>query len=165
MSFGSTYSGEGTALIVGNNSSTEQTFTSSYTWKLSPDATSYTYAVINYENSIIGKKKLSAVYSYAYFPGANWVETSSNGCLNFNTAYYYDSDTNTSFIWVTINGVYNKLNYSSEELDILVVEPSSASVKEELKKRSRSTEEFKKLLESRSHLKKIYLKLKDKLKK
>ena len=55
-------------------------------------------STIDYENSIIGKKKLSAVSTDAYFYSSFFAETASNGCLNFITSYYYDSDIDNLFV-------------------------------------------------------------------
>ena len=53
------------------------------------------------------------------------------------------------FINVIISGVYKKCNYSSEEIDMIVTTSASASNIESITKKSRSSEEFHKLLEEK----------------
>ena len=62
-----------------------------------------------------------------------------------------------------VTGVHKKCNYSSYELDYLVSENASASVRDALKKKSATTEVFHKLLDAKPHLKKLYNKVKAKL--
>jgi len=158
-----TYSGLGDALVVNNNCKSLKQFTSSYKWTFPTDAYS-AFSVINYQNSFIGKRTLSAVFiNDSNSDSTNyWNEISSDGLLNFKAEYYYDSSIDSTFILVTITGVYKKCNYSSREIDLLVSETTSASVKEKLKKGSRSSEDFHKLLNSDQSLNKKYLKLKAK---
>jgi hypothetical protein len=151
-----TYIGTGEALVISNKCNKIVPFTSSYTWTFSNDS-NYVLYKINYNNSFIGSRILSANYDYHLF-----VEISSDGLLNFNATYYYDEETKKNYIFLSINGVYKKCNYSSYELD---VETPSSSVNEELKKKSRSFEssvEFHKLLDSNPDLKKRYLQIKEK---
>lgn len=64
-------------------------FTSSYTWEFANPTMVSIFSKINYENSIIGKRTLSAVTSLYSSPySATWSELSSDGLLNF----YTDSD-------------------------------------------------------------------------
>jgi hypothetical protein len=156
------YIGEGSAFIVHNKCNKVKNFTSSYKWAFPEPGDFSNFSIINYENSIIGKKNLSAVIddNFDY-----WSEVSSNGLLNFNTKYYYDEDLDAYFITVIATGVYKKCNYSSYELDYLVLQDSSVSVRDALKNKSANSEEFHKLLESKSHYKKIYNKIKEKLSK
>jgi hypothetical protein len=152
------YIGEGSAFFVHNKCKKIKNFTSSYKWAF-PDPGDFSiFSIINYENSILGKKNLSAVIddNFDY-----WAEVSSNGLLNFNAKYYYDEDIDAYFIIVIITGVYKKCNYSSYELDYLVLEDSS--VNNTLKKKSANSEQFHKLLDSKPHYKKLYDKIINKL--
>jgi hypothetical protein len=152
------YIGEGSAFFVHNKCKKIKNFTSSYKWAF-PDPGDFSiFSIINYENSIIGKKNLSAIIddNFDY-----WAEVSSNGLLNFNAKYYYDEDIDAYFITVIATGVYKKCNYSSYELDYLVLEDSS--VNNTLKKKSANSEQFHKLLDSKPHYKKLYDKIREKL--
>lgn len=163
---GQTYSGEGQALIVGNNCSVIKSFYSSYKWSMSPDATNSDFAIIDYENSILGKKRLSAVYTYQVFDAyfyQTWQEISSDGSLNFVALYFYDADYDFFYVIVNITGIHKKCNYSSTELDYLVVDTLSAAAKENFKKQCGTTADLHKILESNSDLKKKYGILKTKM--
>ena len=154
------YIGEGSAFFVHNKCKKIKNFTSSYKWAF-PDPGDFSiFSIINYENSILGKKNLSAVIddNFDY-----WAEVSSNGLLNFNAKYYYDEDIDAYFITVIATGVYKKCNYSSYELDYLVLEDSSDSAYNTLKKKSANSEQFHKLLDSKPHYKKLYDKIRNKL--
>jgi hypothetical protein len=153
-----TYTGSGEALVVKSNCNKLVPFTSSYKWSFGGDGSDEYLSKIEYNNSFIGSRTLSVVY----VNGSNYVEIGSDGLLNFNTSYLYDQDTDTFFIYVTITGVYKKCNYSSYELDVLNNSLSAAS-KNSLKKKSGSSEEFHKLLDSNPNLKKKYLQIKAKL--
>jgi len=146
-----TYTGSGQALIISSKCNKLVPFTSSYKWTYGGDGSDVTLAKLEYENSFIGSRTLSAVY------GDN--ELSSDGLLNFS-AFYYD-DGRFRFVYVRITGVYKKCNYSSHELDILTSSSSAASVK--VNKKSGSSEEFHKLLDEKPNLKKKYLEIKAKL--
>jgi hypothetical protein len=87
-------------------------------------------------------------------------ELSSDGLLNFSTRYFRDG--RFYFVYVRITGVYKKCNYSSYELDILTSSSFAAS-NDSLQKKSDSSEEFHKLLDSNPNLKKKYLQIKAKL--
>jgi hypothetical protein len=157
-----TYTGSGQALIVSSKCNKLVPFISSYKWSIGGDGSDQNLAKIEYNNSFIGSRTFSAVYAITNVLGSDWVEIGSDGLLNFNTSYLYDQDTDTFFIYVTITGVYKKCNYSSYELDVLNNSLSAAS-KDSLKKKSRSSEDFHKLLNSNSELKKRYLQIKAKL--
>ena len=118
---------------------------------------------MNYENSIIGKRNLSAVIDNFIVETDLYAELSSDGSLNFNAQYYYDEELDVFFITVVITGVHKKCNYSSYELDYLVLQDTTTSVRNSLKKKSASTETFHKLLNAKPHLKKLYNKIKVKL--
>ena len=152
------YIGEGSAFFVHNKCKKIKNFTSSYKWAFPDPGDFSVFSSINYENSIIGKKNLSAVIddNFDY-----WAEVSSNGLLNFNAKYYYDEDIDAYFITVIATGVYKKCNYSSYELDYLVLEDSS--INNTLKKKSANSEQFHKLLDSKPHYKKLYDKIREKL--
>jgi hypothetical protein len=154
------YVGEGSAFFVNNKCKKIKNFTSSYKWAFPEPGDFSIFSIINYENSIIGKKNLSAVIddNFDY-----WAEVSSNGLLNFNAKYYYDEETDVYFITVITTGVYKKCNYSSYELDYLVLQNSPVSIQDALKKKSANSEEFHKLLDSKPHYKKLYNKIKEKL--
>lgn len=159
-----TYVGEGSALFVrGDKCNKVQSFKSSYKWAY-PDPGDFSiFSIINYENSIIGKRNLSAIIDNFIVDTDLYAELSSDGSLNFNTQYYYDEDLDTFFITVVIYGIYKKCNYSSYELDYLVLQDASASVRNALKKKSANKEVFHKLLNTKPHLKKLYNKIKAKL--
>jgi len=152
------YIGEGSAFFVHNKCKKIKNFTSSYKWAFPDPGDFSVFSIINYENSILGKKNLSAVIddNFDY-----WAEVSSNGLLNFNAKYYYDEDIDAYFITVIATGVYKKCNYSSYELDYLVLEDSP--VNNTLKKKSANSEQFHKLLDSKPHYKKLYDKIREKL--
>lgn len=135
-------------------------FTSSYRWTYGGDGSSNYLSKINYNNSFISSKVFSGVFTTSYVLGSNFVEIGSDGLLNFNTSYYYDSSTCTNYVNVKITGVYKKCNYSSDELDYLTSYSSTASVKVN---KTGSSEEFHKLLDSNPNLKKKYLQIKAKL--
>ena len=87
---------------------------------------------------------------------------SSDGLLNFTTYIFYDTE--TIFLYITITGLYKKCKYASEEIDIYIPPASSsAAVVNTLKKKSKSSDELHKLLDSKPNLKKKYLQLKAKL--
>jgi len=97
-----------------------------------------------------------------YNPFSIWDEVGFDGTLNYNTGYYYDED--IFFVIVTIYGKYKSCNYSSEELDYLVLPPTtSAAVINNLKNKSRNSEALHKLLDEKPSLKKRYLEIKAKL--
>ena len=163
MSDSNKYTGEGQALVVREKCKQLKSFTSSYSWEFA-DPTEYSiFSKINYENSIIGKRTLSAVTSPYNNPNsATWSELSSDGLLNFYANYYIDFD-DDELIVVKITGIYKKCNYSSREIDYLVPTTTNAATRELVKKKSGSSEEFHKLLESDPELNKSYLNLKAKL--
>jgi hypothetical protein len=158
------YVGEGSALFVrGDKCNRVQNFTSSYKWTYPDPGDFNIFSIVNYENSIIGKRNLSAVIDNFIIETDLYAELSSDGTLNFNAQYYFDEDLDVFFITVVIFGVYKKCNYSSYELDYLVLEDTSASVRNALKKKSATTEVFHKLLDAKPHLKKLYNKIRVKL--
>jgi len=158
-----TYVGEGSALFVRDKCNKVQNFKSSYKWTYPDPGDFNIFSIVNYENSIIGKRNLSAVIDNFIVETDLYAELSSDGSLNFNAQYYYDEELDVFFITVVITGVHKKCNYSSYELDYLVLEDASASVRNSLKKKSASTELFHKLLNAKPHLKKLYNKIKAKL--
>ena len=158
-----TYVGEGSALFVRDKCNKVQNFKSSYKWTYPDPGDFNIFSIVNYENSIIGKRNLSAVIDNFIVETDLYAELSSDGSLNFNAQYYYDEELDVFFITVVITGVHKKCNYSSYELDNLVLENASASARNALKKKSASTEVFHKLLNAKPHLKKLYNKVKAKL--
>jgi hypothetical protein len=156
-----TFIGSGDALILSDKCNKLVPFTSSYTYTFGGDGSSILLSKINYNNSFIGSRVFSAVFTTSDVLGSNFVEIGSDGLLNFNTSYYFDSSTDTNFIYVTITGVYKKCNYASYELDNLTPSSSAASVK--VNNKTGSSEEFHKLLDSNPNLKKKYLQIKAKL--
>jgi hypothetical protein len=158
-----TYVGEGSALFVRDKCNKVQNFKSSYKWTYPDPGDFNIFSIVNYENSIIGKRNLSAVIDNFIVETDLNAELSSDGSLNFNAQYYYDEELDVFFITVVITGVHKKCNYSSYELDNLVLENASASARNYLKKKSASTEVFHKLLNAKPHLKKLYNKVKAKL--
>jgi hypothetical protein len=158
-----TYVGEGSALFVRDKCNKVQNFKSSYKWTYPDPGDFNIFSIVNYENSIIGKRNLSAVIDNFIVETDLYAELSSDGSLNFNAQYYYDEELDVFFITVVITGVHKKCNYSSYELDYLVLQDTSASVRNSLKKKSASTETFHKLLNAKPHLKKLYNKIKVKL--
>ena len=158
------YVGEGSALFVrGDKYNKVQNFKSSYRWTYPDPGDFNIFSIVNYENSIIGKRNLSAVIDNFIIETDIYAELSSDGSLNFNTQYYYDIGLDVFFITIVITGVHKKCNYSSYELDYLVSQNVSASVRNSLKKKSATTEVFHKLLNAKPHLKKLYNKIKTKL--
>ena len=154
-----TSTGSGEALIISNKCNKLVPFTSSYKWSLGGDGSNFALAKIEYENSFIGSRILSAIYSLDTIS-----EISSDGLLNFTTKYFTDPDTEIFYIYLIITGVYKKCNYASEELDVFTpTASSSAVVVNTLKKKSKSPEEFHKLLDEKPNLKKKYLEIKAKL--
>ena len=158
-----TYVGEGSALFVRDKCNKVQNFKSSYKWTYPDPGDFNIFSIVNYENSIIGKRNLSAVIDNFIVETDLYAELSSDGSLNFNAQYYYDEELDVFFITVVITGVHKKCNYSSYELDYLVLQDTTASVRNALKKKSASTETFHKLLNAKPHLKKLYNKVKAKL--
>jgi len=152
-----TYTGSGRALVVSSKCNKLVDFTSSYTWSIGGDGSDDYLYKIEYNNSLIGSRTLSAVIDLVEDE-----EICSDKCLNFITNYFVDEDTGVFFVYVTINGVYKKCNYSSYEIDVESAALSAAS-RDVLKKKSRSSEEFHKLLDSKADLKKKYLEIKAKL--
>ena len=150
-----TYTGSGEALVVKSNCNKLVPFTSSYKY-IDGGSINYSLYRIEYNNSFIGSKTLSAVYD-----GTN--EISSDGSLNFNAEYFYDSVTEAEYIYLTITGVYKKCNYASFELDIRTPSSSSSEASVKVNKKSGSSEDFHKLLNSNPNLKKKYLQIKAKL--
>lgn len=148
-----TYTGSGEALVVKSNCNKLVPFTSSYKY-IDGGSINYSLWKIEYNNSFIGSRTLSAYYKYGN-------EISSDGSLNFNAEYFYDSVTEAYYIYLNITGVYKKCNYASSELDIETPSSSAASIK--VNKKSGSSEEFHKLLDSNPNLKKKYLQIKAKL--
>lgn len=158
-----TYVGEGSALFVRDKCNKVQNFKSSYKWTYPDPGDFNIFSIVNYENSIIGKRNLSAVIDNFIVETDLYAELSSDGSLNFNAQYYYDEELDVFFITVVITGVHKKCNYSSYELDYLVLQDTTASARNALKKKSASTETFHKLLNAKPHLKKLYNKIKVKL--
>ena len=149
------FSGSGNALVISNKCNKLVPFTSSYNWTFGGDGSDLELSKINYNNSFIGSRILSAVYD------GTSVEISSDGLLNFITTYFYDIETEKYYIFLRITGVYKKCNYSSYELDVELLS-SYSSVKNKSRS-SESSEEFHKLLDSKPNLKKKYLQIKAKL--
>jgi hypothetical protein len=148
------FSGEGNACIVRKNCNEIKPFTSksTATQKISPN---YQFSILNYENSIIGKRLLSLVY---FAPSFRQEYIGSDGLLNFISQIYVSDG--ILYNLIHISGVYKKCNYSSKELQKLVfTAENSKTVIDHLKSIARSEDEFNKLLESDASLKKSFLKL------
>jgi len=163
-----TYTGSGEALVLNAKCNKLIPFTSSYTWTNGGNGSNYFLPYINYENSIIGKRKFCAVFKRTYLPESDntiniWNELGFDGSLNYNASYFYNFEDNIQYIVVIIYGKYKSCNYSSEEIDYRDTTLLSASTKEELKKKSGSIKELDKLLEEKPALKKRYLEIKAKL--
>ena len=163
-----TYSGSGEAIVLNAKCNKLISFTSSYKWTNGGDGSNYDLVIINYQNSLIGKRKFTAAYKNTYLPTTNnkrsyWNELGSDGDLNFNTTYFFDTNTEIYFIVVTIYGKYKSCSYSSEELDYEVTIPTTADDEEDEYNKTRSSEEFHRLLDSKPNLKKRYLQIKTKL--
>ncbi len=156
-----TFTGSGEALILNSKCNKVIPFTSSYKWTNGGDGSNYFLVIIDYQNSIIGKRKFNAVFKNTGNPNTSWNELGFDGTLNYYTSYYYDLE--IEFIVVSIYGKYKSCNYSSDEIDYNVINSTSASAKESLKKKSGSSEEFHKLLDEKPNLKKKYLEIKAKL--
>ena len=153
----SSWIGLGQAFVVGSKCNKLIPFTSSYNWTWSGDA-GFDLGKIEYNNSFIGSRTLSAIVS-----AASNTELSSDGLLNFIIDQFYDVDTDSFFIYVTITGLYKKCKYASEEIDIFIPSASSSATAasvSSLKKKSKNSDEFHKLLDSKPNLKKKYLQLK-----
>ena len=153
-----TFTGSGRALVISSTCNKLVDFTSSYSWSIGGDGSDLYLYKIEYNNSLIGSRTLSAV-----FDQVNRELICSDKLLNFITIIFLDEDTGIYFVYVTINGVYKKCKYASYELDFLVLEDKSTSVQNALKKKSATTEVFHKLLDSNENLKKRYLQIKAKL--
>ena len=80
-------------MIVKSNCNKIVPFTSTYKWTYGGDGSSNYLSKINYNNSFIGSRVFSAVFTTSDVLGSNFVEIGSDGLLNFNTSYYYDSST------------------------------------------------------------------------
>jgi len=144
------FSGSGEGLIVNDNNEQLRTFSSVYTYRYAKND-SELFSIIDYENSIIGKRKLSAIFTNRV-TGSSFIEYASDGLLNFATEYFFP------FIIVTITGEYNKSNYSSSEIDEYkgLVTAKSTFLQDEFKKRSMSEDEFNSKLEANPFLRKKY---------
>ena len=112
---------------------------------------------IIYKNSFIGSKTFSMVSNIYNF------SQGSDELTNFFLEPFVDEESNI-YLFIDITGIYKKCNYSLIDLQILLPsENSSASVRETLKKNSKSPEEFKKLLKEKPNINTRYLQLKSKL--
>ena len=94
---------------------------------------------------------------------AVYQELASDGLLNFVNIFFFDEQLNNFFVIITITGRYKKCNYLSIDLQYRL--PSKSSSVNALKKKSRSSEEFHKILDQNESLKKKYLQIKSKLSK
>jgi hypothetical protein len=151
----SNFSGEGKALIVREKCNQLKPFTS----KSSFTYTDISYLIVNYENTIIGKRLLSVVF---YSPNFRQEYIGSNGLLNFNIIIYVSEGILYNLIHIT--GVYKKCNYSSREFQRLVFTPETSKTDiDHLKSIAKSEDEFKELLESDANLKNSFLKLNAKI--
>lgn len=148
----SNFSGEGKALVVREKCFEVKPFTSKSTFTRNFDAQNY---IFNYENTIIGKKLLSMVY---YSQNFRQEYIGSNGLLNFITIIYLSEGILYNIVYIT--GVYKKCNYSSRELQRLILNPEINKTDiDYLKSIAKSADEFNELLESDASLKKSFLKL------
>lgn len=149
-----TFSGEGQALVVHDNIDGLRPFSS--VWAYKEAAPGSRFSIVDYQNSVIGRRKLSSIFT-DYVNGSNGRDYASDGLLNFVAAYYASSSGNF-FVIVTITGVYNKCNYSSIEIDQYrgVTSISSKSVNNESGKKSISEEEFNAILDAHPFLREKY---------
>jgi len=140
MSF--SYSGEGQALVIKEKCSSIKKFTSSSNF--------YEYSngfyKMNYENSVIGKKLLSIVFTESD------TAIASDGLLNYEILSLILDE--SPYLFIFIAGVQKGYKYSSFELQKLDSSSTSTAIK------AKSADESHKLLESNASLKKVYLKLK-----
>lgn len=147
MSF--SYSGEGQALVIKEKCSSIKKFTSSSNF--------YDYSngfyKLNYENSVIGKKLLSSIYTAE---SDNLI--ASDGLLNYELFPLYLDE--TPYLLIFIAGVQKEYKYSSFELQKIDSFSTSTAANNFFKSKAKSADESHKLLESNSSLKKVYLKLK-----
>jgi hypothetical protein len=153
-----TFSGKGEGLFLREKCNSFKTFNSTYTYRCGCGyEDNCNLSIINYENSIIGKKLLASSYN-----NNENLELSSDGLLNFNTYYYNIDNDNTYYIVVYVTGIHKKCKYSSYEIDHYVPSATNKRLLDNLKGKAKGADEFFKLLDSNSNLKKIYLKLKEK---
>jgi hypothetical protein len=149
-----TFSGSGEALVVHDNNDGVRPFSSVYAFRsVEPSGT---FSVVDYQNSVIGRRKLSSVFTNRV-TGSTFRDYASDGLLNFVTGYFRTTS-GISVVIVTITGVYNKCNYSSIELDryIGITSTTSKSVNNDFEKRSMSEDEFNLILEAHPFLRKKY---------
>ena len=104
--------------------------------------------------------RVFCIFNINFIPNNNFKDYSSNGLLNFYIDYYNVDD--NYYIILFITGVHKKCNYSSYEIDYYVPSATNKVVSDNLKSKSRGADEFYKLLESNTGLKKSFLKLKTK---
>lgn len=159
------FTGFGNAYIISSKCKKLIPFTSSYSYIFSEEGSieNRNFSTITYKNSLIGTKILSAVYGPKYEDSAVYQELASDGLLNFVNIFFFDEQLNNFFVIITITGRYKKCNYSSIDLQYRL--PSKSSFVNDLKKKSRSSEEFHKILDKNEDLKKKYLQIKSKLSK
>jgi len=149
-----TFSGSGEALVVHDDNDALRPFSSVYAFRtVGPSST---FSVVDYQNSIIGRRKLSSIFTNR-ISGSTFRDYASDGLLNFVIGYF-ETTSGIFVAIVTITGVYNKCNYSSIELDeyIGITSTTSKSVKDEFKKKSMSEDEFNAILDAHPFLRKKY---------
>jgi len=151
------YAGIGEALFVREKCDSLKIFTSKSTFTTTSSKDFY---VINYENSIIGKQLLSGVND----PYTGLGIVAVNSSFNFRFVFFEVIEDGIRIIYLLsqIAGEYKKCNYSSVDLQLYIPSVASKEVNDHLKSHVRGADEFFKLLDSNSNLKKIYLKLKEK---
>ena len=159
------FTGFGNAYIISSKCKKLIPFTSSYSYIFSEEGSieNRNFSTITYKNSLIGTRTLSAVYGPKYEDSAVYQELASDGLLNFVNIFFFDEQLNNFFVIITITGRYKKCNYLSIDLQYRL--PSKSSSVNALKKKSRSSEEFHKILDQNESLKKKYLQIKSKLSK
>ena len=154
--------GSGTAYIISNKCKKLIPFTSSYSYIFSEEGSieNRNFSTITYKNSLIGTRTLSAVYGPKYDDNAVYQELASDGLLNFVNIFFFDAQLNNFIVIITITGRYKKCNYSSIDLQYrLPSKSSSVNAINDLKKKSRSSEELHKILDQNESLKKKYLEI------
>ena len=149
MSFN--YSGSGQALVVREKCNANKPFTSSSVLTNTSDIYS---RIINYENSIIGKRLLSGQLVTSY--PLNLI--ASDNLLNFRIIPYTTDSGSFEIIYIT--GVFKKCNYSSREIQKFIIpENASKEVKSYFESNAQCEDELKKVLDSDPVLRASYEKL------
>ena len=152
------YQGGGEALVIGSKCKKIVPFTSSYSFIGTENPSLFE---LKLKNSFIGSLTFAIVNNDF---SQRLVYVGGNDSLDIITIPFID-EKNNFYVYNTLDGLYKKCKYASEDLNIFIPSAnsaSSASIIETFKKNSRSSDEFHKLLDSKPNLKKKYLQLKAK---